>query len=98
MIEIEYNYASVRMCKPRSLYTVHVADYKVWSGYYGQFMYMWVVVHCAQHRCISTTGAFIQLSCYSWLANVKDTELPPPLFIQGAWDKAMGQLCNRYTL
>ena len=33
--------------------------YKVWSGYFGQFMYMCVVVHCAQHRGISTTGAFI---------------------------------------
>jgi len=39
-----------------SLYTVHVADYK---GYFGQFMYMCAVVHCAQHRGISTTGAFI---------------------------------------
>ena len=68
MIEIEYNYALVRMHKPRSLYAVHVADYKVWSGYFGQFMYniMCVVVHCAQHRGISTTGAFIQLSSYSW--------------------------------
>ena len=27
----------------------HVADYKVWSGYFGQFMYRCVVVHCAQH-------------------------------------------------
>jgi len=47
------------MHKPRSLYAVHVADYKVWSGYFGQFMYMCIVVHCAQHRGISTTGAFI---------------------------------------
>jgi len=36
--------------KPRSLYAVHVADYQVWSGYFGQFMYMCVLVHCAQHR------------------------------------------------
>ena len=43
MIEIEYNYALMRMCKPRSLYAVHVADCKVWSGYFGQFMYMYTV-------------------------------------------------------
>jgi len=54
-----YNYASMHMRKPRSLYAVHVADYKFWSGYFGQFMYMCVVVHSAQHRGISTTGAFI---------------------------------------
>jgi len=47
------------MRKPRSLYAVHVADYKVWSGYFGQAMYMCVVVHSAQHQGISTTGAFI---------------------------------------
>jgi len=49
----------VRMHKPRSLYAVHVADYEVGSGYFGQFMYMCVVVHSAQHRGISTTGGFI---------------------------------------
>ena len=48
------------MRKPGSLYAVHVADYKVCSGYSGQFMCMCVVVHCAQHRGISTTGAFIK--------------------------------------
>jgi len=52
------------MRKPRFLYVVHVADYKVWSGYFGQFMYMCVVVHCAQHRGISTTGAFIHYSVF----------------------------------
>ena len=60
MIEIEYSYGSVRMHKPRSLYVCSdVADYKVWSGYFGQFMYVCVVVNCAQHRGISTTGEFI---------------------------------------
>ena len=53
----------MHMCKPRSLYAVHVADYKVWSGYFGQFVYMCVVVHSAQHRSISTTGAFIVSQC-----------------------------------
>ena len=38
-----------------SLYAVHVADYK---GYFGQFVYICVVVHCAQRRGISTTGTF----------------------------------------
>ena len=33
--------------------------YQVWSGYFGQFMYMCAVVHCAQHWGISTTGVFI---------------------------------------
>jgi len=36
-----------------------IVDYKVWSGYFGPFMYMCVVVHCAEHRGISTTGDFI---------------------------------------
>ena len=43
---------------------------KVWSGYSGQLMYICAVVHCAQHRVISTTGAFIctlYVICYCQL-------------------------------
>ena len=57
------------MRKPRSLYAVHVADYKVCSGYFGQFMYSCVVVHIAQHWGISTTGAFIVFQCENSLCS-----------------------------
>jgi len=47
------------------------ADYKVWSGYSRQFMYICVVVHCAQHRGISTTGAFMGLVTAWFTHNTK---------------------------
>jgi len=59
MIEIEYNYASVHMRKLRSFVCSVCGRLEVWSDYFGQFMYMCAVLHCAQHRGISTTGAFI---------------------------------------
>ena len=57
-----FNYASVHMHNPRCLYAVHVADYNtvLMSGQGILDMCMCVLAHCAQHRGISTTSAFIK--------------------------------------
>jgi len=67
-----YNHDSVHMHKPRSLYAVYVADYKVWSGYFGHFhAYVCSSTQCTaprhqHHWCFHFSVSFIKSLCFHW--------------------------------